>query len=81
MVYPQVVDQQGTLQLLQRIPENTLNNQLWKADNGWSSSLGVSQEATTLHIKKHHKMLQRISNLDAGPDSIDFGQLFSGDLS
>lgn len=51
MVYPQVVDQRGTPQLW-KIPENMLNNQLWIADNGWASSLGVSQRATTLHIKK-----------------------------
>jgi hypothetical protein len=29
-----------------------LNHQLWIANNGWSSSLGVSQEATTLHTRK-----------------------------
>jgi hypothetical protein len=44
MVPPQAVDGGDSLQIW-REAANILNNQLWTADKGWSSSLGVGRGA------------------------------------
>jgi hypothetical protein len=49
MVRPQVADGGDSLQIW-RVGENILNKQLWTADKGWSSSLGVG--LTTPRRKK-----------------------------
>jgi hypothetical protein len=47
MVHPQVVDGGEGLEIW-RIAADILNKQLWTADRGRSSSLGVGQEANDL---------------------------------
>jgi hypothetical protein len=44
MVRPQVEDRGDCLQIW-RAAANILNKQLWRADSGWPSSLGVGQGA------------------------------------
>jgi hypothetical protein len=44
MAHPQVVDRGDGLQIW-RVAVNILNKQLWTADNGLSSSLGVGHGA------------------------------------
>jgi hypothetical protein len=40
---------------------NILNKQLWTADKGWPSSLGVGQGANNSHRKKKNSMLRNVT--------------------
>jgi hypothetical protein len=57
---PQVADGGNSLQIW-RVAANILNNQLWTADKGWSSSMGVQ----LLAVKKAYcyEMFYRASDL------------------
>jgi hypothetical protein len=51
MVHPQVADGGDSLQIW-RVAANIWNKQSWRADKGWSSSLGLGVGLTTPHRKK-----------------------------